>query len=623
MESYKKIILSIFVLLPLFTGGLAVGGLQTAYATSFSCGNGSCEPGEDIDNCPADCAECTSDLDCQGGGQICDQELFIQFECINFVCEEDSTDDCSDDGDKCNGITACDAVLGCIEVEPLVQCGDVQCGDVQCDPDSGICDVFNDNDADCPGGGGNFCNSQDVLLVFECEDGFCEEDSLPEMCIEGGDQCNAGFCDILDGCVVVPGPFNGELCDDGTGTCDDGVCIPQDAEIHVLKFNDLDGNGERDAGEEGIPGWEITLECQGQTILIEETDGDGMVRFAEILAPTDCIVSEETRPGWTATTPPRVTFELNPADQREVTFGNVRTLLETEKFYTETDKDFGKNFFGTPLPFNNGVFVDGSNESQVVSAVIHPKKGTISGYNPGQYYAVTKVTAFQDLDSLWIFEDDLECTEVTGISQWNPAKIPGGAYVAIMCDGETEDITKELVKSDDLFRNEDTRMIEAHVDDVPEGCMVFLGVKYSPGLVGEDAASIVQRSCENWEFVCLSQDDVPTTTELLGDFPIVCKSASFRDSAHRELVVTGLPAVCGDGLVTPPETCDDGNTAPGDGCNAVCVAEVCGDNIINNSGTEECDGTDLDKMTCEDQGAGFGNLACDSCMFDLSGCFED
>jgi hypothetical protein len=28
-------------------------------------------------------------------------------------------------------------------------------------------------------------------------------------------------------------------------------------------------------------------------------------------------------------------------------------------------------------------------------------------------------------------------------------------------------------------------------------------------------------------------------------------------------------------------------------------------------------------MTCQDQGAGFGVLACDSCMFDLSGCFED
>ena len=36
------------------------------------------------------------------------------------------------------------------------------------------------------------------------------------------------------------------------------------------------------------------------------------------------------------------------------------------------------------------------------------------------------------------------------------------------------------------------------------------------------------------------------------------------------------------------EACDDGNTAPGDGCDAVCVVEFCGDGIVNN-GTEVCD----------------------------------
>jgi len=143
MESHNKIILSIFVLLPLFTGGLAVGGLQTAYATGFSCGNGICDIDEDKGNCSVDCGEpeCTSDAECQGGG-ICEQEVFIQFECIDFVCEQDSTEDCSDDGDLCNGITACDDNQGCVEDEPPVQCGAVQCGDVQCRPSSGICDVF-------------------------------------------------------------------------------------------------------------------------------------------------------------------------------------------------------------------------------------------------------------------------------------------------------------------------------------------------------------------------------------------------------------------------------------------------------------------------------------------------
>lgn len=39
--------------------------------------------------------------------------------------------------------------------------------------------------------------------------------------------------------------------------------------------------------------------------------------------------------------------------------------------------------------------------------------------------------------------------------------------------------------------------------------------------------------------------------------------------------------VCGDAVVTPPETCDDGNLVPGDGCSPLCLVEnrppLCGD----------------------------------------------
>lgn len=50
--------------------------------------------------------------------------------------------------------------------------------------------------------------------------------------------------------------------------------------------------------------------------------------------------------------------------------------------------------------------------------------------------------------------------------------------------------------------------------------------------------------------------------------------------------------ICGDGNQVPSEECDDGNTANGDGCNSMCEVEYCGDGVVNNNGTEECDGTD-------------------------------
>jgi cysteine-rich repeat protein len=39
------------------------------------------------------------------------------------------------------------------------------------------------------------------------------------------------------------------------------------------------------------------------------------------------------------------------------------------------------------------------------------------------------------------------------------------------------------------------------------------------------------------------------------------------------------------------EECDDGNLADNDGCSAACVAEACGDGIVNNG--EACDDGNL------------------------------
>lgn len=51
--------------------------------------------------------------------------------------------------------------------------------------------------------------------------------------------------------------------------------------------------------------------------------------------------------------------------------------------------------------------------------------------------------------------------------------------------------------------------------------------------------------------------------------------------------------VCGDSLVGGDEQCDDGNLEDGDGCDAACRIEVCGDGIVNNAGTEACDDGNL------------------------------
>jgi cysteine-rich repeat protein len=48
------------------------------------------------------------------------------------------------------------------------------------------------------------------------------------------------------------------------------------------------------------------------------------------------------------------------------------------------------------------------------------------------------------------------------------------------------------------------------------------------------------------------------------------------------------PGSCGDGAVNGVEECDDTNVVDGDGCSALCVDELCGDSLVNDT-TETCD----------------------------------
>jgi len=442
MMSYNKIILIVFIILPLFTGSMSVVGLQKAYA--------------------GDSQICVDDSDC-GLFDACTFEMCDQGTCVSGVPGDPVPDCCSSDS-QCQDIDAC--TLGVCDIEnnvciagpPKPDCctSDSQCQDFDaCTP--GVCDQADNNckpgtpDPDC-------CTSDSQCQDIDaCTPGVC--DIVNDVCIAGPsnpdcctsdsqcqdfDACTPGVCDIVND-VCIAGPSNPDCCTSDSQCNDDNACT-----------NDV---------------------CNLQNNLCEFSD------------PILC--------------------------------------LETKKFYTETEIDIEAGDFGEKLNFKDGDQVCTNEGAQTVQAVIHPKKGTISSYNPGQYYAVTKVTANQDLDSVWIFEDDRDCTQrdlpYSSISKWNPAKVPGGAYVAMMCDEVTVDLTSELAKSGALFRNEDTGVLEAHVDDVKEGCMVFLGVKYSPGLKGEtlDTLEPEDLSCENWEFV-------EGVTES-GDV--------FTDSAHRVLEV--------------------------------------------------------------------------------------
>jgi hypothetical protein len=79
-------------------------------------------------------------------------------------------------------------------------------------------------------------------------------------------------------------------------------------DIEGYKFNDLNGNGVWDAGEPGLPGWNMYLDSNGDGMFQATepnavTDPNGLYRFEHLPSPASYRVREVSVNGWTQTLP--------------------------------------------------------------------------------------------------------------------------------------------------------------------------------------------------------------------------------------------------------------------------------------------------------------------------------
>ncbi len=100
------------------------------------------------------------------------------------------------------------------------------------------------------------------------------------------------------------------------------------------------------------------------------------------------------------------------------------------------------------------------------------------------------------------------------------------------------------------------------------------------------------------------------------------------------LDLSGCTSQCGNGTRETGEACDDGNTDFDDGCDQHCAVEAgwscddnspsvcvfsCGDDVV--AGSESCDGTNFNGVTCLTEGFYGGEMVCtDICTIDDSAC---
>ena len=103
---------------------------------------------------------------------------------------------------------------------------------------------------------------------------------------------------------------------DNTPKGNDGITLYDDptSSISGFKYNDLNGNGSRDAGEPGLSGWTIYLDSNANGALDGAepsvlTGADGSYTFSN-LVPGKYLVGEVMQPGWEQTAPGAATFPI-------------------------------------------------------------------------------------------------------------------------------------------------------------------------------------------------------------------------------------------------------------------------------------------------------------------------
>ena len=153
---------------------------------------------------------------------------------------------------------------------------------------------------------------------------------------------------------------------------------PQTGSICGMKFNDANGNGIMDNGEQGIPDWTINL--TGTVTQTMQTDKSGNYCFTKLPAGTYTI-AEGSRSGWFQTAPASNTysFKLNPGESVvRMNFGNT-----IDPCYNETKSwsalGSGMNSYVRALAVMNGkLFAGGSfsNAGGVTASRIAEWNGT-------------------------------------------------------------------------------------------------------------------------------------------------------------------------------------------------------------------------------------------------------
>ena len=139
--------------------------------------------------------------------------------------------------------------------------------------------------------------------------------------------------------------------------------------LRVLKYEDANGNGQRDAGEGPVAGVTVTIRHPGGAVESKVTGADGYANWTELPIGT-YRVTETVPPGWLATLPAAVDVAVTFNTTVDVTFGNRRVGNLHAYVYEDANGNGQQDAGEGPIPSIAVTirFPDGSTEVRYTNA---------------------------------------------------------------------------------------------------------------------------------------------------------------------------------------------------------------------------------------------------------------
>ncbi len=159
-----------------------------------------------------------------------------------------------------------------------------------------------------------------------------------------------------------------------------------EAELCIIKFHDLNGNGKKDSGEPGIEGWDFDISGIGQKI----TGADGKICFK--INAGKYTITEGVHPNWTPTTPHSQNVTINPGQQLTIYFGNKKKEEEGKICIIKFNDLNGNGQFESYPPFNETPLSGWTFNISGVGSVTTNKEGKACVNVKAGTYTITEVT---------------------------------------------------------------------------------------------------------------------------------------------------------------------------------------------------------------------------------------